>query len=136
MIFVDTGAFVGRCIERDQYHQIAVDYWAELARRRLRCYTSSFVLDEAFTLIGRIAGNNFAAERARNIYASRSMEILRPDASVETEALEFFTKDADKDVSYTDCISFVLMKRARLRRVFSFDSHFAHAGFVVVPPPM
>jgi len=133
VIFVDTGAFVGRYIARDQHHQASVDYWGEVARRGLRCCTSSFVLDETFTLLGRIAGNAFAAERARNIYASRSLRVLRPDATVETAALEFFTKYADQGVSFTDCTSFALMKRERIRRAFSFDSHFAHVGFVLVP---
>ena len=133
MIFVDTGAFVARHIERDRYHEAAVGYWNTIARRRLRCCTSSVVLDETFTLLGRIAGNRFAANRARNIYASRALRVLRPDASTETEALEFFTKYAGKGVSFTDCTSFVLMKRERIRRVFTFDNHFAHAGFAVVP---
>jgi predicted nucleic acid-binding protein len=28
---------------------------------------------------------------------------------------------------------YVLMKRGRIRRAFSFDNHFTHAGFVIVP---
>ena len=133
MIFVDTGAFVARYIERDQHHQAAVDYWRDVARRGLRCCTSSFVLDETFTLLGRIAGNAFAAERARNILASHGLRILRPDASIETVALEYFVKYADQGVSFTDCTSFALMKHERVRRAFTFDGHFAHAGFVTVP---
>jgi predicted nucleic acid-binding protein len=134
MIFIDTGAFVARHIERDQHHQAAVDYWAEMARGKLRCATSSFVLDETFTLLGRLAGNAFAAERARNIYASPSLKILRPDAATEMRALEFFTKYADKKISFTDAISFALMRKERIRRAFTFDRHFSDAGFQVCPP--
>jgi len=133
MIFVDTGAFVGRYISRDQHHEVAVRYWGEISRRRLRLCTSSFVLDETFTLLGRIAGRGFAAERARNIYASRVLRVLRPDDEVESHALEFFTKFADKNVSFTDCVSFALMKRERVRRAFTFDGHFSYAGLTVVP---
>lgn len=133
MIFIDTGAFVARHIERDQHHRDAVAYWAEIARGKQRCMTSSFVLDEAFTLLGRLAGNAFAAGRARNIYASRSLCILRPDAGIESRALEFFVKYADKQVSFTDAVSFALMRKERIRRAFTFDRHFADAGFRVVP---
>ena len=133
MIFIDTGAFVARYIERDQYHKQAVDYWNQIIRKRLPCCTSNFVLDETFTLLGRMAGNHFAANRARNIYASDSLPILRPDTSVEIKALKFFTKYADKEISFTDCVSFVLMKKERIKKVFSFDAHFSQAGFTVVP---
>ena len=33
----------------------------------------------------------------------------------------------------TDCISFVLMRTLRITRAFSFDRHFAHAGFTLWP---
>jgi len=36
-------------------------------------------------------------------------------------------------VSFTDCVSFSLMRRYKLSRVFTFDRHFAAAGFTVWP---
>jgi len=105
-----------------------------VARGKLRCATSTLVLDETFTLLARLAGNAFAAERARNIYASPSLKLLRPDAATETRALEFFTKYADKKISFTDAISFALMRKERIRRAFTFDRHFSDAGFQVCPP--
>ena len=133
MIFIDTGAFVARSLPRDQHHEAATQYWREIEQRKLRCCTSSFVLDETFTLLGRLAGNRFAAQRARNIYASRTLSILRPDAKTEARALEHFTKYADQGISFTDAISFALMKQARVRNAFTFDHHFAIAGFTLNP---
>ena len=60
MIFVDTGAFLARYLARDQYHQRAVEGWRLLGRHR--SVTTAHVLDEVFTLLGRRAGNAFAAE--------------------------------------------------------------------------
>ncbi len=51
----------------------------------------------------------------------------------EIEAIHLFRKFADQRVSFTDCISFVLMKRFRIRTAFTFDQHFARAGFEVIP---
>ena len=104
-----------------------------MATRGEPCLTSNFVLDEAFTTLGRLAGNAFAADRARAMYASRALRILRPDESVEADALNYFVKYADQGVSFTDCTSFVLMKRHRIKRVFTFDRHFTLVGFTVVP---
>ena len=133
MIFIDTGAFLARYLRKDQHHRSAVTAWEELGLKRENCVTSNFVLDETFTLLGRRAGYGFAVQRAKNIYASQSLTIFRPDRVDEIKALQFFSKYADQHVSFTDCISFVLMKREKINRVFSFDRHFELAGFHVIP---
>lgn len=133
MIFIDTGAFLARYVTRDQDHEAAAAYWKRLAAARERCLTSSYVLDETITLLGRRAGYGFAAERARNLYASSHLNIVRPDDHDEQSALDLFEKYADQKVSFTDCISFVLMTRASVKRVFTFDAHFERAGFRKLP---
>jgi uncharacterized protein len=104
VIFVDTGAFVARYIRRDDHHR--------LSKR------SSY---------------SFAADRARSLPSSAALTVLRPDADDESQAVELFAKFADQRVSFTDCVSFVLMRRHRLESAFSFDRHFTDAGFEVVP---
>lgn len=129
MIFVDTGAFLARYITRDQYHSEALKLWEKIERTGLRCVTSNFVLDETLTLLARRAGYAFAAERARKIFSSEAMTILRPVEEDEREALDFFEKYADQEVSFTDCVSFVLIRKKRIEEIFSFDGHFEQAGF-------
>jgi uncharacterized protein len=144
LIFIDSGAFLARHVERDQHHVQACLAWDLLAGENERCFTSNFVLDETFTLLGRRTSYAFAAAQARSLYTSRVLEILRPTPEDEIRALERFEKLADQKVSFTDCISFVLMRREGLQRVFSFDRHFIHAGFrtwpdygyVHEPPPV
>ena len=135
MIFVDTGAFVGRHLAKDQHHGAASRFWAEIGRSGERCVTSNFIVDEAVTLIGRRAGHRFAAEVVRRLYTSRAIALIRPDAEDELAALKDFETYHDQDVSFTDCVSFVLMKRRKLRRAFTFDQHFRIAGFEAVPGP-
>lgn len=129
MTFIDTGAFLARYLPGDQYHKLATPLWNKIRTTRERCLTSNFVLDETFTLLARRASYSFAAEKARLIYASRSLEILRPDALAELAALDWFEKFADQEVSFTDCVSFALMRAARLQTAFTFDAHFERAGF-------
>jgi predicted nucleic acid-binding protein len=133
VIFIDTGAFLARYIERDQHHVAATDHWRKLQNDRRQCITSSFVLDETITLLARRSTYEFAAERARKLYESTSLSILRPDKNIELAAVELFQKYTDQSVSFTDCISFVLMEKQNIKCVFSFDRHFTIAGFDVEP---
>jgi len=133
VIYIDTGAFLARHVRRDQYHGKARAAWKTLSRLPWRCYTSNFVLDETFTLLARRTSYPFAVQRARSIMTSSTLEILRPSPEDELAALDLFEKFADQEVSFTDCISFVLMRRRQIKRVFSFDRHFRHAGFTLWP---
>jgi len=133
MIYVDTGAYLARYLSRDQYHQKAKTFWGKIRKSQESCFTSNFVLDETFTLLGRWAGYEFASKKAAIIYASKLLIILRPTREDEMKAIDFFQKYADQNVSFTDCISIVLMRNKKIKRVFSFDSHFERAGFKLCP---
>jgi predicted nucleic acid-binding protein len=129
MVFVDTGPFLARYLAKDGHHEKALAIWDSLKGTPL--FTSNHVLDETATLIGRRAGHGFAAERIENIYASPDIEVLRSTESDEMEAMRWFRKFADQGVSFTDCISFALMKRRDIAVAFTFDEHFSQAGFRV-----
>lgn len=127
MVFVDTGAFLARYLARDEHHKSAVSAWADLTGVPL--FTSNHILDETATLLGRRAGHSFAADRMENIYGSQMIQILYSTKADEMEALRWFRKLSDQKVSFTDCISFALMKRLRIPVAFTFDEHFTRAGF-------
>lgn len=133
MIFVDTGAFLGRYLKADSYHLAALACWQEIEMSGERCVISNFVFSETLTLLGRRGGYAFAAEKGRTILASPRFEIVRASSEEERAALQTFQKFADQKVSFTDCISFELMRARRLSRVFTFDRHFDLAGFSRYP---
>lgn len=133
MIFIDTGAFLARYLASDQYYGRATAAWRRLAKSREPCATTNLVLSETFTLLGRRAGYEFAAQRARTIYGSRSFVILRTSEQDELAAIDWFEKYSDQKVSFTDCASFSLMRSNKIKRAFTFDIHFQLAGFVKWP---
>lgn len=133
MIFIDTGAFLARYLAKDQYHASAVAFWEELKTRNEALVTSNFVLDETATLLGRRAGYLFASKRLQAMYNSNNLQIWRPDRDDELRAIDCLVKFSDQGISFTDCVSFVLMKQGRVKRVFSFDRHFDAAGFKRLP---
>ena len=127
MLFIDTGAFLARYLSGDSCHLKSAAIWKKIAGEAL--FTCNHVLEETLTLLSRSAGYNFAADRAQNIYSSPALEILFSSKEDEIAAIGIFRKYADQTVSFTDCISFVLMRRQGIKRAFTFDRHFAHAGF-------
>ncbi len=133
MIFVDTSAFLARYIEHDQCHNAATAYWKTLAASSIPCVTSNFIIDETITLLARRTTSKFAAQRARQIYASTALQILRPDERDEISAVLLLEQYADHGISFTDCVSFTIMKRHRIMEAFTFDQHFTVAGFSIKP---
>ena len=127
MVFVDTGAFLARYLQKDAHHSRATALWKKVLNQPL--FTSNHVIDEAVTLLARRAGSYFAAERAENIYASQALEILYSTREDELEAIRLLRKYSDQNVSFTDCVSFILMNRCRIATAFTFDHHFERAGF-------
>lgn len=133
MIFVDTGALVGRYLAADQHHARAKEGWARIASGRLPWCTSDLVLSETFTLLSRFAGGRFAAETGRLLYATSTLLLLRADVSEERTALEIMRKFAEHHMSFCDCMTVAMLRRRKLRQVFGFDRHFAIAGFDLWP---
>jgi len=52
---------------------------------------------------------------------------------IEAEAEGILVKYSDQDFSYTDAVSFIIMKQQKIKRAFCFDKHFVTAGFENVP---
>jgi predicted nucleic acid-binding protein len=48
-------------------------------------------------------------------------------------ARHFFFEYRDKDLSFTDCTSVVVMRELRLTSVITTDGHFRQVGFDVLP---
>lgn len=47
-------------------------------------------------------------------------------------AAALFRRHGDKEWSFTDCISFIVMRELRIRDAFTTDHHFEQAGFAAL----
>jgi len=56
-----------------------------------------------------------------------------PWRTIEEEAEDILGKYQDQDFSYSDAVSFAVMKRHEIHLAFSFDHHFMTAGFKIIP---
>lgn len=128
MNFVDTGAFLALHLKNDQFHETVLRIWPKLGR----AVTSGHVMDELATLLARRASYNFAADCLGYLYDVAEVEIVQSTREDEIEALHWMRKFADQGVSFTDGVSFSIMRRKRIRRALTFDRHFQLAGFRIV----
>ncbi len=132
-IFIDTGAFLSRHLENDQFHKVSVKTWKELEKANHVFYTSNFIVNETLTLIARRAGGKFAVQVANHLYQSKVLNILRPAEDEEKEAIKLMGKFYDHQIGFTDCLSSVLMQKHRIPSIFTFDQHFLLWKFNIHP---
>jgi len=133
-IFVDTNAFVALFDKADQYHRKAADYFGSLDFDLTELHTSNYIVDETITRIRIQDGHSAAVKFGEHFFASRLFRVHYLVPEVENGAFKLFRKYADKKLSFTDCVSFALMKNAGITRSFTFDNDFAKAGFEIVNP--
>lgn len=133
MIFVDTGAWIAQFSRRDQFHRRGADLLEKLRQAGMPLATSTPVLYETISFLGRRIGAATAIKARRQILGWKSLLLLRPEPADEAKALMFMAKFADQAVRHVDCLSFAMMRRERIATAFAFDRHFSSAGFRVIP---
>ncbi len=131
--FIDTGAYFARFYSRDQHHTASLETWSHLESEGATAVTTIHVIDELATLLARRTSYTFSGTKIAEIYDSEHTGIARSSEDDERKALMYFRKYADQKISFTDCLSFVTMKKLSLHQVFTFDRHFKYVGFDIVP---
>jgi len=127
---VDTGAWFAYVNAADPDHQRVR---LVLDRPQGRLVTSSFVFDETVTLTQARLGHQRAVAVGRVLLDLAVVELLSITPADERAAWSPFEKRADKSYSFTDCTSFVLMRREKIAAAVTLDAHFAQEGFAVLP---
>jgi len=132
-LFVDTAGWMACADAADPAHRATVkarDLWLE---RGGLFITTDYIADETLTLI-RLRLSHAAAEtwwRQVDGSARLRWESITPARTDKARSL--FFRYQDKDFSFTDCTSFVVMRELKLREALTTDHHFAQIGFTLVP---
>ena len=132
-LFVDTGAWFALADKSDQYHIKAVKIYPELLSSYNNLKTTNLVIAETYTLIRRALGHQAAITFLENIAASPRVIKVYSDNRLEEKAEKMLRKYQDQNFSYTDAVSFAVMKQYVIQKAFSFDQHFVTAGFTKIP---
>ena len=128
--FVDTGAWVSLVNRKDGQNAVVgstIQKWAG------RLVTSNYVADEAVTLARFRVGHPVAAALGEKLLHGDATQLVRLTPEDESEALALFRARPDQRYSFTDCTSFVLMKRMGISVALALDADFLREGFEVIP---
>lgn len=132
-LFVDSSGWISLFAKADKYHQPAASAFKTLELQPVQLFTSDYVLDETLTHIGRFYGRQRAIQFGRWVLSNSIVIVLYMDEAWWQAAWEMFQRYHDKEWAFTDCTSFVLMRQMGLYQAFTFDHHFAQAGFQLWP---
>ncbi len=124
--FAGTSFYLALVNAADDHRDAAVEW---IARSRDRIVTTEYVLVEL--------GNALSVRRSRYVFAQllqkiredRRTSIVFATSSLFERGSRLYLDRPDKDWSLTDCLSFVVMGRRRIRRALTADRHFVQAGF-------
>jgi predicted nucleic acid-binding protein len=135
-LFFDTSAWAALADEDDANHQLALAYQDEIIGR-YRFLSTNYILDELYTLLLLNVGypQTVKFKQKLDFLTERGvLEIIWVSPELAGQAWEIFERfNVDKQWSFTDCISYVVMRQQGITEAFTFDRHFSQMGFIRRP---
>lgn len=131
MILVDTGAWFAAFIPEDPDYA-AASGWLESNEQPL--ITTDYIIDETLTLMRARRQRQRAVRIGAQFFAGELAKVHRITEDEFRRAWDVFRAFTDKDWSFTDCTSKVVMEVLGITTAFSFDQHFRQFGTVTVVP--
>lgn len=129
-LFVDTSAWFAFANRDDPEHKGVA---ALLGSSQGRLITSNFIFDETVTLCLYRLGHAVAEKVGCVLLDSARVDLLRITPEDENAAWKLFCQRPDHTYSFTDCTSFVIMRRLGIRTAAALDDDFASEGFESLP---
>jgi len=132
-IFVDTGAWVALADSKDTKHGKAASAFPSVLAAHRRIITSNLVIAETYIILVKALGHAAALAFLEKIKTSPRIVRVYSTEAIESEAQAMLARYHEHDFSYTDAVSFTIMKKHNIRKAFAFDKHFRTAGYLTVP---
>ena len=131
MIFVDTGAWFAIFVPDDPDHT-AARAWLDTNPQPL--LTTDYIIDETLTLLTARGQRPRAIQAGVRLFSEELATVHFVSGTDIASAWDVFRGFTDKNWSFTDCTSKVVMGALGITTAFSFDQHFRQFGNVTVVP--
>ena len=132
-LFVDSSAWTALFNQRDKYYVQARRAMQSIAGQDVEFVTTDYVLDETLTNLQSGASHAVAEGFGIWVLKQNNIQIEHITEAIWDDAWALFRRYDDKDFSFTDCTSFVVMQQHKMRDVFGFDHHFEQMNFRLWP---
>jgi predicted nucleic acid-binding protein len=134
-LFVDTAGWTACVDESDPANDAACRARDGALEAGRRLVTTDYVIDETLTLLRMRFGVAVAEAWWNQVRGSSRLALESIDTGRADKARLLFFRYRDKDLSFTDCTSFVVMQELRIKDALTTDSHFQQVGFNMLPDP-
>jgi predicted nucleic acid-binding protein len=131
MIFVDTSVWFAAHVVEDVEHAQSLDL---LVNATSDLVTTDYVVDELLTLLVARNQREVAVRIGENLWSEQICKLIWVSEDDVRAAWKVFLSFNDKKWSFTDCVSFAVMKRLGITGAFSLDDDFRQFGFASVSP--
>lgn len=132
-LLADSAAWLALYDRGDKFHARARRAFQSLAEAKVTFIVTDYLVAEATTLILGRVGHSQAVACGDWLLGSPRVRLVRIDLELWNEAWQLFKKYDDKEFSFVDCASFIVMRREHVVDAFTFDRHFEQMGFRLWP---
>lgn len=129
-LFIDTGGFYALMVIDSPGHERAKEIMANAANMRRPLVTTDYVIQETATLLVARRQRRILEPFFERTQTSKSLTTHWITPERFADARQLMRKFDDQPFSFTDCVSFILMRELALTEALATDSHFRTAGFI------
>ena len=131
-VFIDTWGWLTLNDAGERRHKEVAELYRRLIAQEKVLYTTSFVLDETFTLFFKRLNSHQAKRSVLQLseaFSTNQFQLIQIDADRFAQAQVLRLKYLDKpQISFTDLTSMVVMQEFNLSHVLTEDAHFTQVG--------
>lgn len=131
-LFVDTSAWFPLLLSRHPQHASL----ARAIRGRVaageRIVTTNLVLAETYALLLYRGHRTPALAFLRTVRDAPNVVVASTRELEERAMVEWLEHFHDQDFSFSDAVSFAVMRQRRIRNALTLDQHFAIAGYTML----
>ena len=131
-VFLDAAYLIALAQPGDEHHAKAREISVAMNAASTRIVTNRAVLLEVGNALSKIRFRP-AAIRLVEVFANTPLvEIVEVTEELSRAGWDLFRRRPDKEWSWADCISFVVMRGRGIRQALTTDEHFEQAGFIAL----
>ena len=131
-VFLDAAYLIALAQPGDGHHPQARKISEVMDTARPRIVTNRAVLLEVGNSLSKIKFRPAAIRLIEVFENTPLVEIVPVTEELSNAGWKLFCRRPDKEWSWADCISFVVMRERGIRQALTTDEHFEQAGFIAL----